>query len=157
MERLEEYCKLLKAIYGKRLLEYFTTKDENLQTLTMNNEANNQLKVKGFDRSEGEGCDICKDKFRNKENFYKRNLEFPGWIGNLNFSNNTPAKEIMIIGEAPPRLKVQVNIAFGLGYFPIDTDGNLGFDQLYKTYSEDKSRADKIKKDQEKKMECGNI
>lgn len=110
----------------------------------MNDEGNNQRAKKEYDREDGEGCKICQTDFRNKENFFKRNLEFPGWIEGLNFAGNSPAKEIMIIGESPPPLKEQINIAFGLGYFPIKSDGKLNFDQLRKTYDGEEKRLNKI-------------
>lgn len=151
MTRLETYCTLLEDIYGKRIVEAFTTKNENSLTLTMNNEANNQKAKKEYDRKDGEGCKICQTDFEkikeNKFNFFKRNLEFPGWIGDLDFSGTTPAKEIMIIGEAPTTLKAQVdqiNIVFGLGLYPIESNGKLNFDQLKKTYFGEETRLKKI-------------
>lgn len=153
MDRLDTYCKLLEDIYGKSIVKSFTTRNENNFTLKMNNVADNQKAKKNYDRKEGEGCKICKDKFRNENNinFFKRNLEFPGWIRFLNFSGTTPAKEIMIIGVEPPKLKVQINISFGLGYYPIDDSGNLNFDQLRETYSGEENLFNKIKKNQEQK------
>jgi len=137
MNRLEKYCKLLEDIYGESIVKSFTTRNENDFMLKMNNEAHNQKAKKDYDRMDGEGCKICQTDFRNEKkiNFFKRILEFPGWIEYLNFAGTTPAKEIMIIGEAPTTLKDQINIAFGLGYYPIERDGKLNFDQLKKTYS----------------------
>ena len=148
MDRLKEYYSLLVNIYGDRIVKKFTTK--NKKSLTMNSVAINQEAKKNYERNDGEGCEICKDKFRNerKINFFKRNLEFPGWIGDLNFSEDAPAKEIMIIGEAPPPLKKQINIAFGLGLYPIKSNGVLDFKQLRKTYSEDEPHFEKIRSDQ---------
>lgn len=151
--RLDDFCNLLKHIYGERIVKSFTTRNENNDTLTMNSVANNQKVKKEYDRMEGEGCTICYNDFRN-ENFLKRNLEFPGWIGNLNFARTTPAKEIMIIGEAPTTLKSQkdqINIAFGLGLYPINSNGELDFEQLSKTYSGKQSRFEKIRSNQEQK------
>ena len=142
MDRLDTYCKLLEDIYGKSIVKLFTTRNKSNLTLTMNNEENNQKAKKDYDRKEGEGCTACKSIFRNP-NFFKRNLEFPGWIDDLEFSENS-AKEIMIISEAPTTLKDQINIAFGLGYFPIESDGKLNFDQLRKTYSGEKELLNKI-------------
>lgn len=134
MSRLEEYCALLGNIYGERIVKLFTSKNENAFTLTMNNEENNQKAKKDYDREKGEGCKTCKDKFRNEnnKNFFKRNLEFPGWIEYLNFSGTIPAKEIMIIGVEPPPLKDQINISFGLGLYPIQNDGKLNIQGLGK-------------------------
>ncbi len=144
MNRLEKYCALLGNIYGESIVKSFTTKNDNNYTLTMNNEENNQKAKKDYDREDGEGCKICQTDFRNKENFFKRNLEFPGWIEDLKFSGTTPAKEILIIGEAPPPLEEQINIAFGLGYYPIESDGKLNFVQLRKTYSGEEELLNKI-------------
>ncbi len=150
--RLDKYCKLLENIYGEKIVKAFTTKNEN--TLTMNDVANNQKAKKEYDRKDGEGCKRCQADFRNKENFFKRNLEFPGWIDKLEFSENSPAKDIMIIGEAPTTLKEQVdqiNIAFGLGLYPIKNNGKLDFEQLKKTYVGEKTRLDSIIRKQTKK------
>ena len=145
MSRLDTYCKLLENIYGKGIVQSFTTRDNSNQWLTMNDEANNQKEKKNYNRNDGEGCKKCQTDFRNKEKFFKRNLEFPGWIRYLDFFETTPAKEIMIIGESPPQLKEQINIAFGLGYYPIERNGKLNFDQLKKTYSGEKELLEKIK------------
>jgi len=139
MNRLEKYCSLLEHIYGKSIVELFTMKNENDFTLTMNNEYDNQISRKNYQRKENEGCTACKSIFRNK-NFSKRLLEFPGWIEDLDFTGNTPAKEIMIIGEAPTTLKDQINIAFGLGLFPIENDGKLNIDQVKEIYSEEETQ-----------------
>ena len=153
MNRLDKYYKLLGNIYGERIVKKFTTKNENSQTLEMNDIANNQKEKKNYYRKDGEGCKICKDKFRNENNinFFKRILEFPGWIGYLNFAGTAPAKEIMIIGEAPTTLKDQINIAFGLGLYPIDSYGKLDFEQLKQTYVGEKKLLDKIKTNQTSK------
>ena len=155
MSRLDDFCSLLGKIYGKRIIKAFTTRNDNNDTLTMKDFANNQKEKKEYKRNDGEGCEICKDKFRNEEkiNFFKRNLEFPGWIKNLDFSENS-AKKIMIIGEAPTTLKEQkdqINIAFGLGLYPINSNGELDFEQLSKTYSEEQSSFEKIRRNQERK------
>lgn len=58
----------------------------------------------------------------------------------------------MIIGEAPTTLKAQkdqINIAFGLGLYLIESNGKLDFEQLRKTYSDDNSRFEKIRSNQE--------
>lgn len=151
MTRLDTYCKLLEDIYGKRIVKKFTMKNKSTFTLRMNSEEKNQIAKKEYDREDGEGCKICKKDFRNKEDFFKRNLEFPGWIGNLNFSGTTPAKEIMIIGESPPPLKEQINIAFGLGLYPIKNNGKFNFDQLEETYLGEKTRLKRIIKNQTEK------
>ncbi len=143
MTRLDTYCKLLERIYGERIVKSFTTRNENY--LKMNDEYNNQIEKKNYQRKENEGCTACKPIFRNP-NFFKRNLEFPGWIENLDFSGTTPAKEIMIIGEAPTILEDQINIAFGLGFYPIDNSGNLNFDQLEEIYSGEKTQLKAILK-----------
>ena len=143
MNRLEKYCGLLERIYGESIVKLFTVKNENDLTLTMNNEYDNQKAKKNYQRKEKEACTACKSIFRNP-NFFKRNLEFPGWIGDLDFSGTTPAKEIMLIGESPPPLKEQINIAFGLGYYPIERDGKLNFEQLKETYSEEETLLKKI-------------
>ncbi len=137
MNRLEKYCSLLEHIYGERIVDSFTTRNEKNSSLTMNNEYDNQISRKGYERKENDGCITCKSIFRNP-NFSKRILEFPGWIEYLDFSGTKPAKEIMIIGEAPTTLKDQINITFGLGFYPIDNDGNLNFDQLKEIYSGEK-------------------
>lgn len=151
MNRIDKYYNLLEDIYGARIVKAFTTKNENNHTLTMNNVATNQEEKKNYDRKVEEGCKICEADFKKikekKFNFFKRNLEFPGWIRNLDFSGTTPAKEIMIIGEAPTTLKSQVdqiNIAFGLGLYPIDSKGKLSFDQLKKTYLGEETRLNRI-------------
>lgn len=150
MTRLEKFNKLLGDIYGKRIVKEFTTKDKDSDTLRMNSVANNQKAKKEYGRNEGEGCKECKGEFRNKNiTFFKRNLEFPGWIDKLDFSGTTPAKEIMIIGIEPPQLKEQINISFGLGLHPIESNGELNFDQLKKTYSGENSRFEKIRSNQE--------
>lgn len=157
MTRLDDFCSLLEDIYGKSIVKSFTTRNGNNDTLTMNDFANNQKVKKEYHRNEGEGCSICKDKFRNKDvKFFKRNLEFPGWIGplNFNFDKTTPAKNIMIIGEAPTTLKEQIdqiNIAFGLGMYPINSNGELDFDQLRMTYLGEVSRFEKIRSNQEQR------
>lgn len=135
MDRLDTYCKLLEGIYGKRIVELFTIKNENTLKLTMNNEEDNQKAKRDYVRKEGEGCSTCQSIFRNP-NFFKRNLEFPGWIGYLNFSGTIPAKEIMVIGEAPTPLEEQINIAFGLGLYHIERDGKLNADQLKEIYKQ---------------------
>lgn len=135
MSRLEEFYCLLKHIYGKSIVEAFTVKNKNESKLTMNNELANLKAKKQYQRKESEGCITCKAIYRNP-NFPKRILEFPGWIGYLDFSGNTPAKEIMIIGEAPTTLEDQINISFGLGLYSIEDDGKLNFDQLKKIYFE---------------------
>lgn len=154
--RLNKYCKLLEAIYGKKIVKAFTTRNDNNNTLRMNDVANNQKEKKEYDREDEEGCKKCKDDFRNKD-FFKRNLEFPGWIGKLKFfenSENSPAKDIMIIGEAPTTIKAQVdqiNIAFGLGLYPIKNNGKFNFDQLEETYLGEKTRLKRIIKNQTEK------
>lgn len=151
MNRLEDFCKLLDNIYGKEVVSLFTTQNDSNDTLSMNKEAHNQKSIKDYKRKDGEGCEICYMDFRNKETFFKRNLEFPGWVEKLNFSKTNPAKRIMIIGEAPPPLVEQINIAFGLGYLPIERDGNLNFVQLRKTYKGEEKRVNKIISNQTKK------
>ena len=150
MNRLEKYYGLLKDIYGKSIVEAFTVKNKNDSKLTMNNELDNLKAKKDYQRKENEGCITCKAIYRNPH-FSKRNLEFPGWIGYLDFSGNTPAKEIMIIGESPPKLKDQINIAFGLGLYTIEDDGKLNFDQLKKIYSEEEAQLKGIIKNQREK------
>lgn len=142
---------MLERIYGESIVKSFTTRNENNFSLKMNDEAHNQKEKKNYDRKDGEGCKLCYVDFRNKENFFKRILEFPGWIRYLDFSGTTPAKEIMIIGEAPTRLKDQINIAFGLGYFPIKSNGKLNFVQLRKTYAVEEKLLEKIISNQTKK------
>ena len=147
MTRLDKYCTLLKHIYGKRIVDLFTVKDGNTLMLTMRDELNNQLAKKDYQRKKNEGCVICKSIFKNPS-FSNRILEFPGWIGSLNFIGTTPAKEIMIIGEAPTTLKDQINIAFGLGLFPIESDGMLNAAQIKKIYSKEKTLLKSILKNQ---------
>ena len=144
MSRLEEFYCLLKHIYGKSIVEAFTVKNKNESKLTMNNELANLKAKKNYDREEGEGCTTCKPPIYRNSNFSKRILEFPGWIEYLDFTGNTLAKEIMIIGEAPTTLKDQINISFGLGLYPIEDDGTLNFDQLKKIYSEEKTQLNDI-------------
>jgi len=50
----------------------------------------------------------------------------------------------MLIGESPPPLEEQINIAFGLGYYPIERDGKLNFEQLKETYSGEETLLKKI-------------
>ncbi len=139
MNRLEKYCALLEHIYGKSIVELFTVNNKNDLKLIMKNEYDNQIAKKDYQRKENEGCDACESVFRNKD-FSKRILEFPGWIGGLNFTGTTPAKEIVIIGEAPTTLKDQINIAFGLGLYPIERDGKLNTDQVKEIYSKEQTQ-----------------
>lgn len=150
MNRLDTFCKLLEDIYGERIVESFTVRNKNNLTLKMNYEHNNQIAKKNYDRKDGEDCDTCKPNFRNIKtvNFFKRILEFPGWVEYLDFSGTTPAKEIMIIGEAPTKLKDQINIAFGLGFYPIEHDGKFNFDHLRKIYSKEEVKLKAIIKNQ---------
>jgi len=76
MNRLDTYCRLLKDIYGERIVKSFTMRNENNFTLKMNNEHDNQKTKKYYDRKDGEGCDTCKPSFRNIKtvNFFKRNF-----------------------------------------------------------------------------------
>ena len=145
MNRLEKYCGLLEHIYGKSIVDAFTVKNKNDSNLTMNSESDNLKAKKHYQRKENEGCVTCSKIYRNP-NFSKRILEFPGWIGNLNFTGAAPAKEIMIIGEAPTTLKDQINISFGLGLYSIKDDGKLNFDKLKKIYSEEETQLNAILK-----------
>ena len=150
MNRLEKYCALLEHIYGKSIVELFTVNDKSNLNLIIKNEYDNQVSRKDYERKENEGCITCKSIFRNP-NFSKRILEFPGWIEGLNFTGTTPSKEIMIIGEAPTNLKDQINIAFGLGLFPIENDGKLNNNQVNEIYSKEQTQLEIILNKQVKK------
>jgi len=149
MNRLEKYILLLENIFGKKAIESFTLNDRHTLKLAMRDELNNQRAKKTYQRK-NEGCDFCQSIYRNP-NFPNRILEFPGWIGDLTFSGTAPAKEIMIIGEAPTTLEDQINIAFGLGLYPIGRDGKLNADQVRKLYSGEKSRLKGIMRNQVKR------
>ena len=150
MKRLENYCALLEHIYGTSVVELFTAKNAKDRKLTMKNESDNLLSKKKYRRKKGEGCVTCQSIYRTPD-FLRRILEFPGWIGDLNFTETSPAKEIMIIGEAPTILKDHINIAFGLGLYPIEKDGNLNTDRLKQIYSGEEAQLKVILKQQIRK------
>lgn len=146
-DRLKNYLGLLNDMYGKNITSNMTEYKNNKLFLKNAIELNKAMFA--YDRIiKMEGCkgnfedeknSSCLNKYEKKGiDFFNRPMEFPGWLGNLDFNNDNPAKKLMIIGEAAgPANKTHVNISFGLGNLYINDKGNLNnpktnklFDQL---------------------------
>lgn len=147
-ERLEEYRNLLNSMYGKNLVSNLITLKN--RSLIMRKPHELIKSVLSYDREveESRGCkgkinnNLCSDIYEtNKFNFIDRPMEFPSWREGLNFNNKSPAKKLMIIGEAAgPSIKTHINICFGLSNLFIDEKGNLNnadTDSLFSQLSTD--------------------
>ena len=114
----DEFKNHLLRIYGKSVVEGFLLpkllqlkKDQDLISFADN-----------YKRNKTEGCDLCRTTYNfikpnDKIDFDNRNMDFPSWLGKLDFTIPN-RKDIMIMGESVTgKLKNQrkLGIAFGLG------------------------------------------
>ncbi len=125
-KRIDEYWKLLKDRYGLNILTELLIKSEDIICLKDSRKLTKTLIP--YCRDETEGCQECETEFTQEINtikFHERPMEFPGFINPLNFEKEH-VKEVMIIGEAAgPTILTNLNIAFGLGWFHINENGEM--------------------------------
>lgn len=126
-KRSAEYRDLLNTIYGKSVVDAFvkSSSDEVLEKYD-SDKLNTFIKTRntkdGKQWEENEGCKECKELC---EGFSKRKMDFPGWLGALDFSKKN-TKKIMLIGEdVGPIVKAYINIAYGLGRYKIDMETSV--------------------------------
>lgn len=132
-ERLEEYENLLNNMYGKRLVSNLTERKNNSLIMKKPHELIKIILSYNRKVEENKGCkgtndnNLCSDIYEtNKINFIDRPMEFPSWHEGLTFNKKTPAKKLMIIGEAAgPTIITHINICFGLSNLYIDEEGDL--------------------------------
>jgi hypothetical protein len=64
-------------------------------------------------------------KLLSKDSFSERKMDFPSWLGSLDFKNKH-AKQIMIMGEdVSPKIPKTINITYGLGRYELGPDGKV--------------------------------
>lgn len=123
-------------MYGINILTELLIKNGN--TICLKNSRKLTKALIPYYRDETEGCQLCKAKFKSKTstiNFHERPMEFPGFINPLDFEKDH-AKEVMIIGEAAgPTILTKLNIAFGLGWFHINENGEMNNKKTVEEFS----------------------
>lgn len=155
LKEFSDYLDLLVQAYGKQNLNKIYHVDKENLRLRYKNNGNDHLELNKFllnyDRTQrgiDKGCKGAKiKKFNDKlcsepqifrNNFLNRPMELSGFEEWLDFRKKF-CKEIMIIGEAAgPGILTHLNIAFGLGNFPIDKQGENNLRIIDKVFSDSK-------------------
>jgi len=124
-KRVEEYREFLLDVYDDIIVNTFTTrKGTSLEFNDDQIELNKFLIVYEKSRSVCRDCQkVFNDygvRLRNQNSklrldFEQRPMEFPNWLGSLDFKS-PHRKDIMIIGQAAgPDIQTNINISYGLG------------------------------------------
>ena len=118
-----QYVDMLNSIYGKKVVNSLVDLSNGTSTQLKDPKRINEF-IEKYVRSEDEGCHDCKKLFL-KDSFSERKMDFPSWLGLLDFK--TPhVKQIMIIGEdVSPKVPKVINITYGLGRFKIMSNGKI--------------------------------
>lgn len=126
-----DYEKFLSRIYGDKTVRGFT-KIENNKVVLKKLRENRYTFQKEFRHSKSSfnGCFLCNNIYDNvnsiksqlrtvPDEFVERTMEFPGWLGNLDF-DKVRRKKIVLIGEdVSPRVIDQIHVAYDFGCHPI--------------------------------------
>jgi uracil-DNA glycosylase family 4 len=126
-ERSNQFLNLLRTIYGKIVVNSLVDCSDKPVLKLQDPDKINSF-INRYKRQQEEGCSCCKKIYSKQSDFSERKMDFPSWLGNLDFREKN-AKRIMIIGEdISPAIKKDINIAYGLARYIIDDDGKL-FDE----------------------------
>ena len=140
--RVEEYHKFLINIYDENIVNMFTSrKGTSLEFNADQIELNKFLIVYKKSRSVCRDCQkvfndygvrLRRQNSKIRLNFEQRPMEFPNWLGSLDFKN-PHAKDIMVIGQAAgPDIQTNINISYGLGnlFSCIEQNGTINKEKI---------------------------
>ncbi len=118
---LDQYYRLLTDVYGESLVKALTIQNYNTLRLKTPPEINEFIDK--YERREDEGCQHCKGLL--KGSFVERKMDFISWLNVLDFGKKH-VKKIMMIGEdVSPKIPKCINISYGIGRYPIMSDGRM--------------------------------
>lgn len=118
-----EYLDMLNSIYGKKVVNSLVDLPNDTIIKLKDSKKMNEF-IETYVRSEDEGCQDCKELFL-KDSFSERKMDFPSWLGLLDFKIKH-VKQIMMIGEdVSPKIRKVINITYGLGRYEIMPNGKI--------------------------------
>lgn len=128
--RIKDFIYIFLNHYGEEILsnlanynsDSFDIKTEKLH-FEENKSKINEFLIK-YRRSKSSGCNNPKCIEIFGKEFLNRPQEFSAWRGDLDFRRNTPAKSVMMIGEAAgPAISTCINVPYGLSNLHINDKG----------------------------------
>jgi hypothetical protein len=138
--KLKEFQDLLASIYGSKALASLTDSVNDNKLKLKNPEVLSEFLTKHH-KSIDDGCQNCRKLFP-KNSFLNRKMDFPSWLGLLDFDKKH-IKQLMIIGEdVSPKVPYSFNIAYGLGRYSILKNGIIAEEKRNKLWIQLKAMFD---------------